>query len=67
VVRQALGHQDRYTDLGSGILAHRTWMNDPPSDLAQLTDVIDMGYAGPSTTIGEVMSTTKGGLCYFYL
>ncbi|KAL2165018.1 hypothetical protein VTH06DRAFT_314 [Thermothelomyces fergusii] len=57
----------RYVDLGRGDYAHRTWQNNPPSPFAELTDVIDMGYAAPSTTIGAVMSTTKGELCYFYL
>ncbi|KAH6632490.1 tyrosinase-like protein [Chaetomium tenue] len=65
---QALGAGPaRYTDLGSGSYAHRTWGNEPPSDLAALGDVIDMGHAGESTTIGEVMSTTGGDLCYHYL
>lgn len=57
----------RYTDLGKGEYAHRTWQNNPPSPFAELSDVIDMGYAAPSTAIGEVMSTTQGELCYFYL
>ncbi|AEO60765.1 tyrosinase-like protein [Thermothelomyces thermophilus ATCC 42464] len=57
----------RYTDLGKGDYAHRTWQNSPPSPFAELSDVIDMGYAAPSTTIGAVMSTTEGELCYFYL
>ncbi|KAK4154949.1 putative tyrosinase [Chaetomidium leptoderma] len=59
--------QQRYTDLGAGSYAHQTWGNQPPSPLASLGDAIDMGYAAPSTTIGNVMSTTEGGLCYFYL
>ncbi len=67
-VWQALGFSStRYTDLGSGTYAHQTWTNEPPSPLSRLTDVIDMGYAAPSTTISQVMSTTGGGLCYFYL
>ncbi|KAL2130634.1 hypothetical protein VTI74DRAFT_6135 [Chaetomium olivicolor] len=67
---QALGlgvFGQRFTDLGKGPYAHRTWENNPPSGLAELTDVIDMGYAAPSTTIANVMSTTGGDLCYFYL
>lgn len=64
---QALGPRSRYVDLGSGRYAHRTWDNQPPSPLAELTDVIDMGYAAPSTAIGDVMSTTGGEMCYFYL
>jgi tyrosinase len=61
------GNNPRLTDLGSGEYAHNTWQNQPPSPLTQLSDVIDMGYAAPSTTIGNVMSTTGGELCYFYL
>ncbi|KAK4233469.1 hypothetical protein C8A03DRAFT_19462, partial [Achaetomium macrosporum] len=69
---QALGlsatnNSKRYTDLGKGEYAHRIWQNTPPSPLAELSDVIEMGYAAPSTTIGDVMSTTAGELCYFYL
>jgi tyrosinase len=58
---------ERYTDLGKGEYAHRTWQNNPPSPFAELSDVIDMGYAAPSTTIVDVMSTTGGEMCYFYL
>ncbi|KAK3938963.1 tyrosinase-like protein orsC [Diplogelasinospora grovesii] len=64
---QAIDPAKRQTDLNAGTYGHVTWANDPPSALTQLTDVIDMGYAGPSTTIGEVMSTTSGPFCYFYL
>lgn len=69
IYRQALGGSSskRYTDLGSGNYAHQTWANEPPSPVQKLTDVIDMGYAAPSTTIGHVMSTTGGEFCYFYL
>lgn len=56
----------RYTALDDGTYGHRTWANDPASDMASLDDVLDMGYAGPSTTIREVMSTTSGSFCYFY-
>lgn len=68
-VWQALGglvNNNRYTDLGSGNFAHMTWENQPPSRLVNLDDVIDMGYAAPSTTIRKVMSTTSGELCYIY-
>ncbi|KAK3994269.1 putative tyrosinase [Cladorrhinum sp. PSN332] len=67
---QALGSPfsaTRYTSLGTGPYAHRTWHNNPPAPLAELTDVLDMGHAAPSTTIANVMSTTGGDLCYFYL
>ncbi|KAH8646195.1 hypothetical protein BX600DRAFT_390610 [Xylariales sp. PMI_506] len=57
----------RYTDLDDGTYGHLTWANDPVSNLTTLDDVIDMGYAGPSTTIRNVMSTTEGDFCYFYL
>ncbi|KAB5560194.1 hypothetical protein GE09DRAFT_82182 [Coniochaeta sp. 2T2.1] len=68
-VWQALGTSGgkRYTDLGKGPYAHLTWTNEPPSRFIQLTDVIDMGYAAPSTTVGSVMSTLGGEFCYFYL
>lgn len=68
--RQGLGlpfFNPRYTDLGSGPYAHKTWANEPASDLTDLDEVIDMGYAAPSTTIRNVMSTTGGDFCYFYL
>ncbi|KAK3319501.1 tyrosinase-like protein [Cercophora scortea] len=66
---QALGgfSTKRYTDLGSGNYAHITWANEPASDYTKLSDVIDMGYAAESTTIANVMSTTSGDFCYFYL
>ncbi|KAK4182224.1 putative tyrosinase [Podospora australis] len=67
---QALGGPfatQRYTDLGSGPYAHQSWANEPPSPLTQMSEVLDMGYAAPSTTISEVMSTTGGEFCYFYL
>ncbi|KAK3690550.1 hypothetical protein B0T22DRAFT_499870 [Podospora appendiculata] len=57
----------RYTNLGSGNYAHITWANEPASNFTKLSDVIDMGYAGESTTIANVMSTTSGDFCYFYL
>lgn len=67
--RQALGGplSNRYSDLGSGPYAHVTWANEPPSNFTQLSEVIDMGYAGESTTVGHVMSTTSGEFCYFYI
>ncbi|VBB76622.1 Putative Tyrosinase [Podospora comata] len=69
-VWQALGSPfstTRFTDLGSGPYAHQSWANEPPSPLTPLTEVLDMGYAAPSTTIANVMSTTGGEFCYFYL
>lgn len=56
----------RNYQMDDGRLGHITWDNNPPSRLTTLDDVIDMGYAGPSTTIGQVASTTSGELCYFY-
>jgi tyrosinase len=66
VVRQIL-NPDKHLELDSGDYGHRTWQNDPPSGLAQLSDVIDMGFAGPSTTIGEVLDTLSGPFCYLYI
>ncbi|KAI0011997.1 hypothetical protein F4779DRAFT_569964 [Xylariaceae sp. FL0662B] len=39
--------------------------NEPPPAKTSPTDTIDMLYAGPSTAIGEIMSTIPGRLCYF--
>lgn len=63
---QTLDPPTRYTDLDNGTYGHLTWANEPASGLVALDDVLDMGYAGPSTTIREVMSTTAGSFCYFY-
>ncbi|KAL3425732.1 tyrosinase central domain containing protein [Phlyctema vagabunda] len=64
---QALDPKNRRNALDAGPYGHITWANEPESALTQLSEVIDMGYAGPSTTIGNVMSTTSGPFCYFYL
>lgn len=53
--------------MNGGEYGHMTWANEPPSRKARFDDVLDMGYAAESTTIGEVMSTLDGGLCYLYL
>jgi len=65
--RQSLGTEERYTDLNAGNYGHLTWANDPPSNLTSLEDVIDMGYAGPSIKIRDVMDTTSGPFCYSYI
>jgi tyrosinase len=67
VSRQALDPATRHCDISGGDYGHMTWANEPPSRKVRLSDVIDMGYAGESTTIGEVMDTLSGPLCYFYL
>lgn len=64
--RQTRDTSTRYTQLDNGTYGHITWANDPPSRLANLDDIIDMGYAGPSVRIRDVMSTTSGPFCYFY-
>ncbi|KAM3081244.1 hypothetical protein ACMFMG_005199 [Clarireedia jacksonii] len=64
---QALDPEKRQYLLDAGSYGHVTWANEPASELTKLTDVIDMGYAGDSTTIQDVMSTTDGPFCYFYL
>jgi tyrosinase len=44
-----------------------TLNNDPPSRNGTLQDILDMGILGSTTTIGNVMSTTAGPLCYIYI
>lgn len=66
-VWQAIDPSTRQYDLNATDYGHRTWANSPESNYTELTDVIDMGYAGPSTTISEVMDTMSGPFCYFYL
>lgn len=57
---------------GHGSLSFQTksdtsqWNNEPPSRLMTMDDVINIGWAGPPTTMREMMSTTSGPLCYFY-
>lgn len=53
--------------MNGGTYGHMTWANEPASRKATFDDVLDMGYAGESTTIGNVMSTLSGPFCYFYL
>jgi hypothetical protein len=64
--RQTRDPSTRYTQLDNGTYGHITWANDPASRLTELDDIIDMGYAGPSVRIRDVMSTTSGPFCYFY-
>ncbi len=66
VSRQALGPASRQSELDDSLYGHITWTNDPPARLSLPSDVLDMGYIGPSTTIGDVMDTTSGPFCYFY-
>ncbi|KAH7142037.1 hypothetical protein EDB81DRAFT_653224 [Dactylonectria macrodidyma] len=63
---QASNPNMRKFDLGSGNYSHITWDNKPESRRASLDDVLDMGYAGKSATIKDVMDTTSGPFCYFY-
>jgi len=65
--RQAIDTTTRYLDLDAGEYGHVTWANNPPSAKTSLDDVIDMGFAGQSIKIGDVMDTTSGPLCYFYV
>lgn len=67
IARQTLDPTTRYSELDTGTYGHLTWENDPASNLTTLDDVIDMGYAADSSTIRDVMSTTSGLFCYFYL
>jgi tyrosinase len=53
--------------MNGGEYGHVTWANEPASRKARFEDVIDMGYAAESSTIGEVMSTLDGPFCYLYV
>ncbi|KEY67777.1 hypothetical protein S7711_04095 [Stachybotrys chartarum IBT 7711] len=64
---QALDPATRHIDISGGVYGHLTWANEPPSRKVELSDVINMGHAGDSITIGEVMDTLSGPFCYFYL
>ncbi len=64
---QALDPVKRHCDLDAGDYGHVTWANQPPTNFTKLRDMIDMGYAGASIAIGEVMDTLSGPLYYFYL
>ncbi|PNS21213.1 Autophagy-related protein 11 [Sphaceloma murrayae] len=44
-----------------------TLFNSPPSRDTALTDEINLGVLASTVTIGDVMSTTKGPLCYIYV
>lgn len=51
-----------------GISGTGTFLNEPPSPPTTLQTPIDMGFAaGPPVTMGDLMSTTAGPLCYIYL
>ncbi|EFW99211.1 tyrosinase [Grosmannia clavigera kw1407] len=64
---QTLDPAVRHSDLKAGNFGHITWNNKPASRYTTLDDVIDLGYAAPSTTIRNVMDTTSGPFCYYYL
>ena len=53
--------------MNGGNYGHITWANEPVSKKASFDDVIDMGYAAESTTIGKVMRTLDGPFCYLYV
>ncbi|KAK8062563.1 hypothetical protein PG997_014660 [Apiospora hydei] len=63
---QAIDPENRTVLLDEGPYGHTTWNNEPPSPLTTMDDVINIGWAGPPTTMREMMSTTAGPLCYFY-
>lgn len=44
-----------------------TMMNNPPARDGLLTDMLEMGVLGKSYTIGDVINTQGGPLCYIYL
>ncbi|KAI1328026.1 Di-copper centre-containing protein [Xylariaceae sp. FL0255] len=63
---QAMDPANRQLALGVGNYSHITWGNDPVSRLTSLDDVISIGYAGPNTTIRDIMNTTSSLMCYYY-
>jgi tyrosinase len=66
---QLLDPANRYSEeeMNGGNYGHITWTNQPESRKANFSDKLDMGYAAESTTIREVMDTTGGPFCYFYV
>ena len=63
--RQALDTQTRQNQLAGT----NTLLNDPPSANTTLEDEMTVMWAGrPGETVkvGDIMSTTKGVLCYIY-
>ncbi|KAL7917048.1 hypothetical protein ACQKWADRAFT_324968 [Trichoderma austrokoningii] len=64
---QANDPEKRHNKLGGEEYGHVTWANTPPSRVTMLSDLIDLGYAGNSIKIVDVMDTLSGPLCYFYL
>lgn len=64
--RQALDPQTRQYQL----TGTNTLLNDPPSANTTLEDEMNVMWAGrPGETVkvGDIMSTTKGVLCYMYM
>ncbi|KAF2752065.1 Di-copper centre-containing protein [Sporormia fimetaria CBS 119925] len=52
----------------AGISGTGTFLNQPPSPPTTLDTPISMDYAfGPDVTVGDLMDTTGGPLCYIYL
>ncbi|KAF2157468.1 tyrosinase [Myriangium duriaei CBS 260.36] len=45
----------------------QTLFNSPPSPNTALTDTLYLSVLAPNVTISQVMSTTKGPLCYIYV
>ncbi|KAI6777745.1 uncharacterized protein J7T54_002681 [Emericellopsis cladophorae] len=64
---QAINPNKRHCEFNGRPYGHNTWANKPPPRKASLEGPIDMGYAGGSTVIGEVMDTLSGPFRYFYL
>ncbi|TDZ32018.1 Tyrosinase-like protein orsC [Colletotrichum spinosum] len=64
---QSIDPGNRHQELNGGDYGHITWANSPASVKTELTDVIDMGYAGDDVQIKDVMDTLSGPFCYFYL
>lgn len=57
----------RRDQLGGGEYGHITWANKPVSRRTELSDLLNVGFAGDSTQIANVMHTLSGPFCYSYV
>lgn len=66
---QELDPEKRHSEseMNGGQYGHVTWNNEPASRKASFEDPIELGWAGGATTVGEVMDTLGGELCYVYV
>jgi len=55
------------TSAAGGIGGSIYMFNDPPTPVGSAADVLDMGVLGLSATIGDMLTTQGGPLCYIYI